>query len=190
MKMPPFLLVDACGVLVVAGLASVGLRYGLSGADQTAHQVRTLAAAVDDLTYNARRMKNTLEAQRAAYQARSSDFEEGDLLPEKTPVEADLRVISDLARRNHLQLTEFTPLGTTRYPGVCERQYRFKAGGTFAWHVGFLRDFRRSASWADITFVKLLSPDPQTLGDKACELVVSLYSATGEEAGQSEGPRT
>ncbi len=177
--------VDAVGVLAVAALVWAGVEYGLLDVDRSSQEIRQLSGKVDELREAATRMHASLDTQQEELRSRQEALGDGDLLPEQTPVEDDLRAVSDLARQNNLELIEFTPMGAAQYPGVQETRYRMRTKGRYAQHSGFLRDFQRCASWADITFLKMESPNARTPDDKSGEMTVSLYSATGEPAADS-----
>ena len=185
-KVSALFLVDVLGALAVLAIAWVGVWQGVLSADETSTQIKELSTAVNEQEHILSRMKTALESQREAHLASQATLGERDLLPEETPVENDLRAISDLAQRNSLELTEFTPQGSANYPGIEETRYRLQARGQFARYLGFLRDFQQSASWADITYLKLTSSDAQTQNDKAGDLIFSLYSATNEEPGPTD----
>ena len=182
MKVSSLILVDAIGVLAVAACVAVGLWCGLLGAGDASQQIRELTAQVQQLDESLRRMRTTLKRQSGVYDQRQAAFGARDLLPESTPVERELRAISDLARRHRLELTGFTPLGSKYYPGVRELRYRMTSKGRFGDYLRFLRDFEAGDSWADITLLSLSSANAQTSEGKAGELTISLYSATKEDA--------
>ncbi|HUU84476.1 MAG TPA: hypothetical protein VM243_13330 [Phycisphaerae bacterium] len=180
--------VDALGGLIVAGLLSVGVWYGLPDATGASERIPELKAQVEDLDDNLVEMRSALDGQRAEHRRLESEFGDRDLLPEGAPIERDLKAISDLTKVNNLELIQFTPVGVERYPGVKELRYRLTANGSFNDYVRFLRDFEASSSWADITYLKLDSPDARAGDGKPGEFTVSLYSAIREEDAETTTP--
>ena len=81
---------------------------------------------------------------------------------------------------------EFTPLPSKDYPGVREARYRLRATGRFADFIGFLGEFEQQASWTDITFVNLTSPEAESDSGKSGVMVVSLYSAITASPGPQD----
>jgi hypothetical protein len=185
MRISSLMVVDVIGVLVVAALAGVAVCYGFLNADRASRELQEITAIVEGLQRTTDETKATLQQQTQVYEARRAALGEGDLLPEEIPIENDLRAVSDIARRHRLELIEFSPLGSFLYPGVRETRYRLRAVGRFAQYLRFFRDFERSDSWADITYLELNSSNAQTQDGKAADLVVSLYSATGRDSGEA-----
>lgn len=188
MKLGSVFAVDAIGALAVAACLGVGVWYSLLNTDSAADRIGGLAAEAAQLDDALVKTQSSLDAQQAAHRRLQAELGDRDLLPEGAPIERDLKAITDLTRRNHLELIEFTPAGSQEYPGVLELKYRLTARGTFNDYLRFLRDFEASSSWADITYLKLDSPDTQTDGGKPGELTVSLYSAIREEAAETMTP--
>jgi len=188
MKLTSLLVIDVLGAAVVTACAGVGLWYGLFKFNSAPAQIRDLSAEVEELEQTLGKMRAALDGQRATYRQREATLGERDLLPENTPVERDLRAISDLVRQNRLELNDFTPVGTKRYPGVREARYRLRTSGRFADYLGFLRGFQAGSFWGDIARLKLVSAGAQTPENKSGELVVTLYSAIEENAASAESP--
>lgn len=188
MKLTSLFVIDVLGAAVVAACAGVGLWYGLFKSNSAPVQIRDLSAEVEEREQTLGKMRAALDEQQAAHRQREATLGERDLLPENTPVERDLRAISDLARQNRLELNDFTPVGTRRYPGVLEVRYRLRSSGRFADYLGFLRGFQDASFWADIARLKLVSTSAQTQENKSSELIVSLYSGTEENAASAESP--
>ena len=188
MKLNSLILVDAVGTLAVGACITVAVWCGLLDAAGAADQISDLTGEVARLEDALGSMKSLLERQQDEYQQRQAAFGARDLLPESTSVEGELRTVNDLAQKNRLELTGFTPLGSKRYPGVDELRYRMTAQGSFADHLGFLRDFETGASWADITFLELSAVNAQAPNGRTAEFTISLYSAVKENAVETATP--
>jgi len=186
-KVPQLILVDVIGAAVALSCAAVGVWEGLLKPNNAGQKIHDLSGELSQLEEEVEKAKAVLAAQRDAYRQRQSALGERDLLPENVPVERDLRALSDLAVRNGLEVREFSPLGTRRYPGVQEVRFALRTTGGFDNYLGFLRGFEASSSWADITFLKVDSTSLQTGEGKSGEMTVCLYSATTERpAGTAE----
>lgn len=188
MKLSSLLVIDVLGAAVALGCAGAGLRYGLLKPNSAPAQINDLSAEVEQLEETLVKMRAALDGQRATYSQREATLGERDLLPENTPVERDLRAISDLAQENRLELNDFTPVDTKRYPGVLEVRYRLRSSGRFADYLGFLRGFQGGSFWADIARLKLVSTSAETQEGKSGELIICLYSGTDEDAASAETP--
>lgn len=186
MKNRSLLLVDAVGLTVVVLLAAVGVWCGLVDAGQAGRQIAELKTAVQQLQENRERLRGTLQRQEETLHKRQTAFGERDLLPESTPVEREFSTVTALAIRNGLEVSGFTPQGSTEYPGIHENRFLMRAQGSFAGYLAFLHEFQISKSWADMTYLSL-TPGKGLPGEKTTgELTLSLYSATAEQAAEED----
>ncbi|MCP4249586.1 MAG: hypothetical protein GY778_21305 [bacterium] len=177
MKLPPLIGIDLVGALAVAACAGVGVWQGLVEPNGSAQRIRDLSAETAEFEANLNKTGVILESKQTAYRERQAALGERDLLPDTIPLERDLRTLTELADRNRLEIDEFTPLPSRQYPGVQEDRYRLRATGRFADFISFLGEFEQHASWTDITFVNLTSPEAESSVGKSGVMVVSLYSA-------------
>ena len=188
MKSGSLLAIDVIGALVVAACLGVGVWYGSLNTESASGRLRELSTQVEELDRHLAQTQSALDIEQDAHRRLQAESGDGDLLPEGAPVERDLKAVTDLTRRNRLELIQFTPAGSQRYPGVLELRYRLSAKGAFKDYMRFLRDFEASSSWADITYLKLDSPNTRTEGGKPGELTVSLYSAIRDQVPETATP--
>ncbi len=189
MKIPPLIGIDLAGALAVAACAGVGIWQGLLEPNGSARRIRELSAQTAELEAALNKTGVILETKQVAYRARQAALGERDLLPDTIPLERDLRTLTELADRHRLEIDELTPLPHRQYPGVREARYRLRAGGRFADFIGFLHAFEQHASWADITFVDLSSPEADSSSGKSGVMVVSLYSAITPQPDTGDDPK-
>ncbi len=187
-KMDSLILVDLGGIAVAGACLAVGLWGGVLNATETGNRIRSLTSETTQLEDTLGQVRATLDRKGEELAARQAAFGAGDLLPDSTPIERELRAVADLARQHDLALTDFSPLAANHYAGVRELRYHLSAVGSFASHVGFLRDFEAGDSWADVTFLKLGAPNAEAADGRVGEFTVSLYSTEKEDAGETVAP--
>jgi hypothetical protein len=176
-KASPILAIHAAGAAALLACLGVGAWYGFLNPDRAADRIALASQELSASEVHNADLSTELVRQTDLYQKRSAEFGERDLLPEKIPVEKDLRTISDIAGRNGLELVSFTPITARTYPGVAELRYEMVTNGEFLSYVGFLAEFQQCDSWADIIAFELkgqFGPNQQGQNGK---FTISLYSA-------------
>ena len=184
----PLIVVDVLGGLAALACAAAGIGFGWIGSDQTARRIDVLTNQGIQLNRRMAALKTALHRQQDLFQQRTQAFGARDLLPEASPVERELRTVTDLARSNGLEVTGLVPIGSWNYPGLREVRYRMTTSGSYTSYVRFLRAFEQAASWSDLTFIELSSADPQSSEQKLGELTISLYAAAPRESLTAENP--
>ncbi|MFQ5489713.1 MAG: hypothetical protein ACE5GE_03225 [Phycisphaerae bacterium] len=189
MKIKSLAIVDAIGAATALACAAGGMWFGFVGSDQTTGRIDLLTEQVAQLSGLLEGLQAARLRQEDIFHQRSEAFGGRDLLPEASPVEHELRTVTDLAREHGLDLTGLVPLGYWDYPGLREVRYRMTAKGTYTSYVRFLHAFEQAASWSDVTYLRMDSADPQVPNDKYGELTVSLYAAAPRTSLAMEKPR-
>ena len=110
---------------------------------------------------------------------------EGRLL-ENSPMEQNLKLLTELVERQSLLLTKVTPGSFNQSENIAQRRFLLKSSGRFEDMVSFFAQFETSPFWADVTHVKItrsVLPGSSAAGD--LELAVSFFSKADEEKGAS-----
>jgi hypothetical protein len=187
---PSLVSFDATGATIAAALLLLGSWYGL---------LRPSAARAELTRLNAdmelrRKDLVALERESAGFtstlQKLESELASAGAPPAKSPIEEDLRTITELMRRHGLHVSEVSPIGSTAYPGVQESRYRVRARGHCAEISATLRDFEGCRFWGDITSLQVqVAGAGKTLWAEGVdvEMTVSFYSAEGGSPTGSDG---
>lgn len=180
MKRQPLLIYDAVGLIATLVVAGVGVWSGAVHLPQIAADQTDLNLRLD----RAQQALNAAEASLRSELARAANLEsqlaERGALPSQTPVEEDLRAVTQLARQNDVELMEVQPDPARKeYTGITELRYTVRGRGPFDRLLGLLTDFERAGIWADVTQLKIISPAAGANGDdrRVIELAVSLFAS-------------
>ncbi len=185
MKLNSVVMIDIAGALSVAACLGTSFWFSFYGTGATAKTLHALNQEVRHAEDMQSRMDEAIRRKTDAGHERQDTVGESDFLPQATPVERELRQLSELARKNGLQVAGLMPLGAYQYPGIQELRYKMTTSGTFNDYVQFLDDFQQSSSWADVTFLKMASADPQVTQNKRADLTFSFYSAADKAEEES-----
>jgi len=172
----------AC-VLAVAGVWQTVLRPNTASAELRESKL-TLADKTRDLAV----LRHELDNQSELLEGCQATLTTAGARPERTPIEDNLRTITDLARRNDIELTEVTPLVTASYPGILETRYRVRGRGAYVNLANTLRQFEACDFWGDITHLHIDgSSRAAETGTYAreLELTVSFYSVAESESAET-----
>lgn len=180
MKRHSLLIYDVLGSMATLAIAGVGVWSGLV-------HLPTVAGRHADLSLRLDRAQKALSLAETNVQnemARAVDLEaqlaSRGALPDQTPVEENLRAVTQLARQNDVELIELQPDPARKeYAGITELRYSVRGRGVFIRLLGMLADFERSGIWADVTQLKMISPaaGPDADDRRVMELAVSLFAA-------------
>jgi hypothetical protein len=180
MRIGNLLVYDVLGAGAMIGVAALGVWLGVVRPSADNDRLATLRAHLSDTRTALQVASEELHAQSTRLEELRNNLEERGALPTRSPVEADLRVITRLARANDVELREVTPIGGKTYPGINELRYAVNAQSTFGGLVSFLSEFQEASIWADITHLKIgvaVESDRGSSAIRSAELVVSLLAS-------------
>jgi len=174
------LIYDLIGIAAICALAALGAwsaGWRLPAATSRVAQAR---AQLDGTREKLAQTELALRKWRSEREQLERDIAERGALPQHSPVEADLREISRIARDHGVETIQVTPVAGERYPGLIELRYALEARSDFAALVAFLESFEESHLWADLFGLEIRSPAGGTddaEGKRTASLVVSLYAS-------------
>jgi hypothetical protein len=182
------LIYDVIGAALVLTLVGVGVWCGVIDRPRAGEALAAAHVEQAKLTAETRSIESAVAEARTKVGSLDEQMKTRGALPERSPVEADLLAITNLARQGGVELFDVRPNGARRYPGVVELRYALRAEGSFTAILRFLDDFRESSFWADVTQLKL-SREPGETAEAAAhckaDLVVSLFASdTGGEVAE------
>ncbi len=173
---------DLFGAAAAIAVGTVGLWSGLVRPQTSSQQLNDLQTRLAEARTSYETTLTAIERKSIELNRLRTKVQENGSLPQRSPVEADLRRLSQLAVDNHVQLVEIAPLATEQYPGLTELTYSAHASGTFGGLMAFMRDFERAPFWADISRVRLSRKGSLDDPHRSAEIVVSLFaSQNGDE---------
>ena len=155
MKKRKRIIYDLVGISLTVGIVGVGIWLGFL---QPRSASQRLSALKSDWSRKKAELRSVEEAKRrqsAELADLQKDIRSRGALPAQSPIEAELRTIDELARKNRMELDGVTPVTSKEYPGITELKYAVQGRSTFAGLLGFLRDFEQSTFWADVTRLKI-----------------------------------
>ncbi|NOS99478.1 MAG: hypothetical protein HOP29_02500 [Phycisphaerales bacterium] len=173
-------LVDAAGLAVTAGLLSAVSWYALLKPDTASSQVHALQTDVAQARADLRQLHGALDEKTNEYRTLMKRSEQVGKLPEKSPIDFDLRSITAVAKSKNVEFLHVEPIATILYPDVTEFRYHVRAGGAFADQLSFFESFESCSFWADVTHVRLSeTKTPSTDGRMRVEsdLTLSFYES-------------
>jgi hypothetical protein len=184
MQKKPFLVYDLMGAALVCGVAALGVWSGcfhLQASSAHLQRTREKLVKTGEALADA---ESVLRREQLRRTQLADDIARRGALPQRSPVEDDLRDIALIARDSHVELVQVSPLASEQYPGLVELRYTVQTRGRFDGLLGFLRAFERSTLWADITSLEIGGGGRETSADEQAQnasLVLSLFAAQGTE---------
>lgn len=151
-------LVDAIGLALTAGMLSTVSWYALLKPDTASSQVHTLEGEVAQARADLRQLHAALDEKSGEYRRLMKRSEQIGQLPEKSPIDFDLRNITAIAKGRNVDFLHVEPIATILYPDVTEFRYHVRASGGFADQLSFLESFEGCSFWADVTHLSLSEP--------------------------------
>ena len=180
MRSSSLIIFDVAGAAVTICVAALGVWCGLLHPQTTSRHLADLQSKLTATRSSLRIAESATHQQLLELAALQEDIRLRGALPSRSPVEADLRTITEVALNNQIELAEVKPDATKEYPGITESKYLVEARSTYEDILGFLREFEQSAFWADITELEISSQGRKghqndTL--RSAEFVVSLFAS-------------
>ncbi len=188
MKQRSLIIYDLLGAGITALIVAVAGWCGFSHLPATAAVLIESRAALADAKTQLNSAEHALRQQQATQDALRADIASRGALPERSPVETDLRTIVRLAREHELELIEVAPINGKSYPGIAELRYAVRARGTYSGLLGFLNTFEQSPFWADVTSLEISAPRVAEAdqGQRTASLTVSLFASQAPPEDQTE----
>jgi hypothetical protein len=175
------LTIDAAGGAITAlllGIATWSVFSDRGGGLDSSHELRTaLADAKNDLA-DLQTATGAQQGLAARYQA---ELAAAGAMPDQTPPETHLRILSGLAAENHLSVVRQFPLVARAYPGIMEQRFAYEVTGTMSDLARFFKAVELSPGWADISHLKVeqgIGADTTT--DRNAVLTFSVFSVSKE----------
>lgn len=117
---------------------------------------------IGDLTTDIAAVKNELNTLRGSLEEQKKldvqlrvELSASGRLPDQSPQEVHLQILSNLAAQNYLTVTRQLPLAPREYPGLLEQRFAFEVTGSAADLGRFFHAVETSSSWTDVSFLKL-----------------------------------
>ncbi|MFH0982683.1 MAG: hypothetical protein V2A79_14255 [Planctomycetota bacterium] len=173
-------IIDGVGGMLVGALAAAGIWQTFLKPSTASADLREWKAALADKSRDLATLEHELGNQETLLAERKEQLSAAGTLPAQTPIEDDLRTITELARRNNVRLTEVTPLGSVSYPGIKEVRYHLRGSGPCADLARMLSQFEACDFWGDITYLQIVSPKNAAgvrTDEREVDVTVAFYSA-------------
>lgn len=193
MKRSSLVLVDVVGgALVVAGVSTFVWLTFLRD-HSAACEIDALTHSVSAMRRDVALLRGTLDAKRSELAERQKHLADEGHLPQRTPVEQDLRTLSELARRHQVRVVRVLPLPAQEYPGLLELRYALEASGSMPSLMHFFKAIEDADLWADIGYLQVKagrSPGLQETPERSALLTVSLFSSLEPPGAATSKPDT
>jgi hypothetical protein len=187
MKRDSLFIYDLVGATVTLALIGAGVWCGVVRPHGTSRRIATLESNLAEIQATQRANEDVVRRKTSELTTLTQDLNRRGALPDQSPVEADLRTLTQVAQVNGFEIVEVAPLTSHVYPGVSELRYRIKGRSSYAGLIAFLIDFEQTGFWADIVDLKVdrapAAKDDQT---RSVELVVSLFASRSVTEPDSE----
>ncbi|HNQ23609.1 MAG TPA: hypothetical protein PKK06_10995 [Phycisphaerae bacterium] len=177
-------LIDILGGLIVLACAAGFVWLAFLREDSVTSEISTRSSAVAALRKDLAGSRGALEAQREELSQRRLQLQAQGNLPERGPVDRDLRTLADLARRHGIELLRMVELPARQYPGLQELRYTLEANGGMPDLMRFLQAIEDADLWADVGYVQVDGGTPVAgmgTGRRSTRLTVSLFAAAEAE---------
>ena len=191
MKNPTLVLVDLIGgaLVLTCAVAFVWLTFlREDGADR---EIDSLTDAITSMRQDLAVLNAELDGGRSRLEAKQASLAEEGQLPPRGPVDEDLRVLSELARRHQVEIVRMTELPSRTYPGLLELRYTLEARASLANLMRLFQALEQADIWADISYLKVVAgrtPSRVQQPERLAQLTVSLFSsAEAPESAEGNG---
>jgi len=171
---------DAIGTLLALLALGVGLWTGLVRYPKSDHILRAAQRRLDKARTDARSIDVTVRTQQTRLEELEQKLALEGPLPDRMPVDATLRELSEFASRNGVKVTNVRPSDVRTFGSVTEQRFSISATCGFEQLLGFLETFENADIWADITDIGVATGGRSNRTAKvepSVSLVVSLFSA-------------
>lgn len=173
-------LVDSIGGALVLTCAVTFVWLTFLREDGADSEIESLTQAVTAMRKDLAEVNAEFDAGRAELETKNTDLAAEGQLPGRGPVDEDLKVLSELARRHQVKIVRMTELPSRRYPGLLELRYTLDARTPLSNLMDFFRALEEADIWADISYLKVVAgnaPGQVQQPERLAQLTVSLFSA-------------
>jgi len=180
MRKTSLLAYDLVGAAVACGVAALGAWCAFYHVHVSVDRQQRARTALSSATTQLAEIESALRQARVERARLAADITQRGALPQRTPIEEDLRELTQLARGNGVELVQVTPMPQEKYPGLVEIRYAVQARSDFTSLVAFLRGFETSNLWADITGLNIggsAGRAEAVEGERSSALVVSFFQS-------------
>jgi hypothetical protein len=182
--------IDLCGACITLALAA-GLFWMLFCSDNDARgEIENLRHDVQEAHGHLASLRTALDQQSALVTVRKQELERTGQLPDRAPIERDLKTLYTLASEHELKVLRVSPLPTREYPELQELRYAFEVTGATSGLISFFRSIEEAECWADISYLKVESaktPQGSVSGTRTASLTISLFSSMPDEENSENG---
>ena len=173
-------LVDLIGGALVLTCAVTFVWLTFLREDGADSEIESLTQAVTAMRKDLAEVNAEFDAGRAELETKNTELAAEGQLPRRGPVDEDLKVLSELARRHQVEIVRMTELPSRRYPGLLELRYTLDARTPLSNLMDFFRALEGADIWADISYLKVVAgnaPGQAQQPERLAQLTVSLFSA-------------
>ncbi len=170
---------DIIGLVATLSLLGGGGWYVFAKPDTASARMAALAGEVAQLNTDRIQLQSVQDQFSRQRRDLLEHAKEMGRLPDDSPLDQELKRITNLAGANDIKILEVTPLAVVRYPNVLSTQFSLKTEGTFADYVQFFESYEQSESWSDMTHIAMAPANPggdATNAMRRGELTVSFFS--------------
>ncbi len=151
----PLIICDVIGSTVILALLLLGAWSGAVHYPETSKKFTELESNYEHLRTSLQSTNNAIRRKTAELAMLQEDIRVRGSLPNRSPVEDDLKRIVRMARNNNMNLIRVAPSTEKDYPEVTELKYTVETKSRFEDLIGFLKDFEDAEFWADVTSLKI-----------------------------------
>ncbi|MCB9851092.1 MAG: hypothetical protein H6817_10365 [Phycisphaerales bacterium] len=177
-------IIDLVGGSVTCGVVALGVWCTFFHLSTTSQHLTTVRSQLADMHKSVIAGEEALREKKRERDALERDIAERGALPERSPVESDLREIARMAKAEGIDLTQVTPVQGAEYPGLLELRYAINARADYDALLAFLRRFKDSTLWADIIRLDIGGRRGDPSSEESVQptaLVMSLFATHDDE---------
>lgn len=186
------LTIDLAGAATVLALLLTGAWSGLIRTSPAKAELNGIRTELELKRRDLAGMQRELAKFQSTLREREGEMAGLGAPPERSPIEEDLRTLSELMTRHGLHVAEVSPLGSNSYPGVLESKYRLRAGGRCSDLAQALRGFENCRFWGDITHLQISAPAGRGAGAaefREADLTLSFYTTIQPSPATTSGTK-
>jgi Tfp pilus assembly protein PilO len=182
--------IDLGGGVLTAALVGSLLWMVLLGDDAATREINSLKRSVASARVELASLRGVLDDQSELLARRRSELSESGQLPDRAPIERDLRTLHTLARQHDLRVTHVSPLAPRKYPDLLELRYAIEVVGTTPNLTWFFKSIEDAQCWADISYLKVesgTSSHGESSDQRVASLTISLFSSRAGDEEPEDG---
>jgi Tfp pilus assembly protein PilO len=184
MKRSSLIVIDLAGACIVTSCVGALVWMVLLRDNEAGKQAADLRDSVSTLRKDLGALRGTLDEQQARVAKQKEELAERGALPERTPIEAELNQLSQLARSSSIDILAVSPLPEQTYPGLLELRYSIQITGRMPDIAQFFRAIEAAPMWADVSYMHIdeggnRSQEPGSQ-PRLATLTMSFFSAADD----------